>query len=106
MSPQQNAQFMLSLRAAGLPAPIDEFRFAAPRRWRFDFAWPEYNLALEIQGGIWIGGRHSRGATLVKEWEKLNTAAELGWRVVYCQPKDSAKPETIAMIKRALWEGL
>ena len=97
---------MLALKAAGLPAPIDEFRFAPPRRWRFDYAWPEHSLALEIQGGIWIGGRHSRGAALIKEWEKLNTAAELGWRVVYCQPKDSAKPETIAMIKRALWEGL
>ena len=106
MKPEQDAAFLLALRASGLPMPTAELRFAPPRRWRFDFAWPEYKVALEIQGGIWIGGRHSRGAALVKEWEKLNTAAEMGWRVVYCQPKDCCKIETLEMLRRVLWESL
>ena len=67
-----------------------EFAFAKSigRKWRFDLAIPDYRIALEIQGGIFIAGRHSRGASLLKEWDKLNCAAAMGWRVIYCQPKD------------------
>lgn len=102
MSPHQDAMFMLALKAANIPAPIAEYKFFASRRWRFDFAWPDKKLALEIQGGIWIGGRHSRGAALVKEWEKLNTAAANGWRVIYCQPKDCATEYIMSMIHACL----
>jgi len=73
-------------RAAGLPEPVPELRFSAPRRWRFDWAWPELKLALEVQGGIFSGGRHVRGAALLKEMEKLNAAAIAGYRVLYVTP--------------------
>lgn len=73
-------------RAEGLPVPVPEYRFAPPRRWRFDWAWASEKVALEVQGGLFIGGRHSRGAALLKEHEKLNAAAALGWRVVYTTP--------------------
>jgi hypothetical protein len=53
--------FAVILEAAGIPAPIREYRFAPPRRWRFDLAWPSLRLALEIEGGTWTGGRHVRG---------------------------------------------
>ncbi len=59
-------------------------------------------LAVEVQGGIFIQGRHSRGAALLKEWEKLNTAAILGWRILYCQPQDLLKKEMAETIKQAL----
>jgi hypothetical protein len=36
------------LRMAGLPDPVEEYRFAPPRRWRFDLAWPERMLAVEV----------------------------------------------------------
>lgn len=68
--------------------PAAEYKFHPSRKWRFDFAWPDRLLALEVQGGIWTSGRHVRGASLLKEWEKLNEAATLGWRVMYCQPQD------------------
>ena len=37
--------------------PEREFRFCE-RRWRFDFAWPSHKVAVEIDGGIFIHGRH------------------------------------------------
>jgi len=61
--------------------PVREFMFSPPRRWRFDFAYPDKKIAIECEGGIWSGGRHSRGSGFVKDCEKYNTAAKLGWRV-------------------------
>lgn len=82
--------------------PVFECRFHADRRWKFDLAWPWAKLALECQGGIWIRGRHVRGAALKREWEKLNTAAALGWRILYCEPKDLCTRETLRLVQVAL----
>jgi len=55
--------------------------------WRFDFAWPDHKVAVEVQGGIWSGGKHARGSGLVKDYEKANAAALLGWRLLYTDEK-------------------
>ena len=61
-----------------------EHRFAKPRRFRFDLAHLPTKIAIEIQGGIFNpNARHVNGAALVKEYEKMNLAAVLGWRVFY-----------------------
>jgi very-short-patch-repair endonuclease len=67
--------------ADGLPEPEREYRFASPRRWRFDFAWPAQRVAVECDGGTYSGGRHTRGDGYRRDAEKLNAAAALGWRV-------------------------
>jgi hypothetical protein len=59
-----------------------EYRFSPPRRYRWDFCHPESKVAIEIQGGVWMRrSGHSGGTGLVKDYEKLNLAASLGWRV-------------------------
>ena len=69
------------------PGWVAEHRFAPPRRWRFDFANPALKLALEIQGGIWTSGRHSRGGKAqLAEMEKLNAAARYRWLVLFFSP--------------------
>lgn len=85
-----------------LPKPVAEFRFAPPRRWRFDWFWPDHNLALEVQGGLFIRGRHTQGAALVLEHEKLNEAAARGIRVLFVQPKDLESTGTYDLLRRAL----
>ena len=67
-------------RAAGLPAPTAEYRFDKIRRWRLDLSWPARKVYAEVDGGIWVGGRHNRGAGYEKDCEKLNAAALAGWR--------------------------
>lgn len=91
-------------RECGLPAPQFEFRFHPVRKWQFDLAFPRSlnPVAIEVQGGIWIGGRHNRGAALKKEWEKLNTAASLGWRIIYVEPRDLCTLTTANLIKECL----
>lgn len=70
------------IRAYHLPAPVRELVFARPRRWRFDFAWPDRRLAAEVEGGTWIRGRHQRPRGFAADAEKYNAATALGWRVL------------------------
>ncbi|WP_224055555.1 hypothetical protein [Vibrio penaeicida] len=55
------AEFALQIRALKLPVPETEFRFHPVRQWRFDFAWSLQKFAVEIEGGGWNHGRHTRG---------------------------------------------
>ncbi len=94
--------FFALLKSAIVALPVPEFRFHPIRRWRFDYAWPDERLALEVEGGIWIGGRHNRGSGFVKDMEKYNRAACMGWRIIRCQPNELTKLTTISLIKEAL----
>ena len=93
-----------------LPEPETQYRFVAEhvgpgkglrdrlddvnmRDWRFDFAWPNAKVAVEIDGGQWkpirrrdgsvsYGGRHNTPEGFRSDCEKLNAAAVLGWTVL------------------------
>lgn len=65
-----------------LPKPVEQFRFHPKRKWQFDFAWPERKLAVEIEGGTYSGGRHTRGKGFEGDCEKYNAALLLGWRLL------------------------
>lgn len=82
--------------------PTPEYRFDSERRWRFDYAWPDFKVAVEQEGAVWVQGRHTRGSGFVKDMEKYNRAAELGWRVLRYQPKDLLKTATLAQIKTTI----
>jgi hypothetical protein len=94
--------FAVQCKALKLPEPVAELRFAPPRRWRFDWAWPEQKLALEVQGGLFSNGRHVRGAALLKEHEKLNAAAARGWRVMFTTPQDMANGNAVLLVEQGL----
>ena len=70
---------------------VREFKFHPKRKWRFDFVInvlfatspnPENWIAVEIEGGTYSRGRHTRGVGFAKDCEKHNTAASMGWRVL------------------------
>ncbi len=94
--------FLALLKRAKLPAPVAELRFAPPRRWRFDYAWPAYNLALEVEGGVWTRGRHTRGKGAIADMEKYSEAAILGWCLIRVTPSNLPTLETISLLRRAL----
>jgi very-short-patch-repair endonuclease len=85
----------------GLPAPVAEHKFEPMRRWRFDYAWPEVKIALEVEGGIYTGGRHTSSSGFVKDMAKYNRAAVLGWRVLRIEPKHLLTLATAQMVKEA-----
>jgi very-short-patch-repair endonuclease len=94
--------FDVQCRAVGLIPPVGEHRFHPVRRWRFDWAWPAHKIALEVEGGVFIQGRHSRGVGMVKDMEKYNSAAELGWRIVRVTPKQIVNGEALQAIEKVL----
>ncbi len=85
LSPGEEA-FALHCRAESL-APLREFHFALPRKWRFDFAFIDATggtkIAVEVEGR----GRHQSFGGFEKDCEKYNVAAKLGWRVLRYTPK-------------------
>ena len=67
----------------GIPFPEHEYTFARGRKWRFDYAWPDKRIAIEVDGGILKGGRHTSSVSgRLRDMEKLNTAVSLGWLVL------------------------
>lgn len=108
----------LHLRAAKVPHER-EYRFAALATggtgkgcrqrlkdagladWRFDFAVPDHHLAIEVEGGAWTGGRHTRGQGFAADLRKYDAAARLGWYVYRCDPamiKSGMALETITQL--------
>lgn len=79
--------FLNICKAAKLdPMPETEYRFHPTRRWRFDFAWPDDKVAVEIEGGVWTRGRHTRPTGYMGDLEKYNEAVKLGWKVLRYTP--------------------
>lgn len=87
--------FALHMRMRGLQ-PWREYQFCPGRKWRFDFALVKHvsvmtsdgpigstlKVAVEIEGGVHSGGRHTRGEGFIADIEKYNTAALMGWLVL------------------------
>lgn len=98
MSNELDPIFAQLLVKAKLPMPMTEYQFHPDRKWRFDYAWVAELVALEQEGGVWSGGRHTRGSGFLRDMEKYNAAATLGWRVVRCTPRTLYADETIDML--------
>ena len=88
--------------AFGLPPYRAEFRFHPSRQWRFDFAWPEHRLALEIDGGSGGFGRHSRPSGMRGDNEKINAATLLGWRVLRVLRGEEVRLSTLDVIRAGI----
>jgi very-short-patch-repair endonuclease len=83
MASKGEAQILLEihLKELGL-AFTPEYKFDKKRKWRFDYLITSWHLfAIEIEGGIFTQGRHTRGAGYLKDLEKYREATALGYRV-------------------------
>lgn len=81
---------------------VKEFKFHPVRKWRFDYAVPEHKIALEVEGGVWTGGRHTSPKGFLGDIEKYNTATLMGWRVFRTTPDDLYKKKTLDLMKSAI----
>lgn len=73
--------FETEWRRSDGPELETEVRFHPVRKWRFDYALSPLKVAIEVEGAVWVGGRHTRGSGFIDDCIKYNTAASLGWTV-------------------------
>jgi hypothetical protein len=100
------AQFLFILRALApdLPAPVSQFVFAPPRRFRSDFCFLAERLLVECEGGVWSGGKHGRGSGVETDCEKMRHAAANHYRVFRVTRKslDENPQEVVRLLRLAL----
>ena len=90
------------IRAIKLPKPVQQYKFHPTRRWKADFCWVEEKLIVEVQGGIWMQGRHSRGGGYIKDCEKMNEAVLLGYKYLKVCKEHIDSGQAIDWIRKAL----
>jgi len=93
---------MLQLRGLRVDGWVAEHRFHATRKWRFDVAFPARRLAVEVDGGVWTGGRHTRGAGAEADCEKFCAAVIDGWQVMRVTPRQVRSGQAARWILDAL----
>ena len=113
-------EFVRDLKKSGLPAPVLEYKFMDDRRFRFDLAWPEIKIAIEVDGGQWVKGTtrtgktyshgHQSGAGYEAGRDKDNLAQLAGWIVLrfttrHVTSKKGARFAEMAILKRAMEQG-
>jgi very-short-patch-repair endonuclease len=94
------------IRVKELPLPYREYRFDPIRKFRFDFAWPDFKIAVEVEGGLWIYGRHQRPVTFQRDLDKYNLALLHGWRVFRFSPEMIEDGYAISVLEKVLQEAL
>lgn len=112
---QLEQSFYDQIKAASLPEPCwhkKELRFHSKRRWRFDFAFTEQKVAVELEGGTYSHGKERDGKKLksrhltptgfYNDCHKYAEAALLGWLVIRADAKMVANGEALELTKRAL----
>lgn len=82
--------------------PGGELKPVPGRLFRFDLAWPERLVAAEVDGGVWVKGRHNRGKGMIADSEKYSLAAGLGWRVLRLCDVHVKDGRAVEWIKAAL----
>jgi len=102
--------FHSMLTSGGVSLPVREHKFnelvlsktGVPRAWRFDWAWIPEKVALEVEGGAWTQGRHTRGKGFMDDMEKYNAARLQGWMVLRCAPRQLLTLKTLDIIREGL----
>ena len=90
------------LKASKIEGWVREFKYLPLRRCRADFAFPGQNLLVEIEGGVYTKGRHTRGKGFTHDCVKYNEALLLGWRVLRVTPEHVNNGMALDWIERAL----
>ena len=112
---QLEEQMALQIKAARLPKPQREVAgLVDGRKFRVDFYWPWHSIermvdadelrgvVLEVDGGTWSGGRHTRGKGFEADCEKTNLLALQGYLVLRVTRTHVEDGRALAWVREAL----
>ena len=105
--------FDAMLQKEGITGYVCEYAFKEGRRWRFDFAFPDLKIAVEIHGAIndfqfkrgkfkKVRGDHLRKEGYTNDRAKVNEAIILGWKVIELTPDQLYQGAGIRWLKQLL----
>jgi very-short-patch-repair endonuclease len=94
--------FTAAVKAALHVECVKEFRFHPIRKWRYDYAILEHKIALEVEGGVWTEGRHTRPRGFLGDIEKYNSGTIMGWMILRTTPDRLLTKGTIDMLRLAI----
>lgn len=99
-------KFEILWRSLGGCSLTPEYQFAPKRKFRMDYygEWNGIKFCVELEGGVFIRGRHLRPAGFLRDMEKYNLAAQLGI-FVFRIPSHNISSEWIAPIIKSLKKG-
>lgn len=104
-APESPGEAALALQLQALRIDFDrEFKFCPDRRWRADFRVGR--VLVEVEGGIWNGGRHTRGTGFENDCEKYNWAALNGWLVLRYSTRQVMAGQAAKGIVEAMGRGM
>lgn len=83
-----------------------EYKFHAERNWRADFLVTGTKILIEVEGGVWSGGRHTRGKGFIADMEKYNAAAVMGFKVLRFDTQQVKSGLAIKQIENLVRGGL
>lgn len=83
-----------------------EYKFHPERNWRADFLITGTKILIEVEGGIWSGGRHTRGKGFIADMEKYNAAAVMGFKVLRFDTQQVKSGLAIKQIENLVRGGL
>lgn len=102
-------------RELGLPEPVAEYRPIPGRRYRIDFAWPRDmtepqfavhaiigGVGLEIDGGMFTGGRHGGAPSAIRDLTKRNELTARGWLIIHVPPSQLWRAQTWEWLRTLL----
>jgi len=81
-----------------------EFYFHPERKWRADFHLIDKKILVEVEGGIWSGGRHTRGKGYLGDMEKYNVATMMGFQVIRFSTDQVKSGHAIQQIEKMVGE--
>lgn len=79
---------------------IAEYKFHPTRKWMNDYAILSHRIILEVEGGAWIGGRHTSGSGFLKDMIKYNEVTCMGYKLIRTTPTELFSAKTLDNIKR------
>lgn len=97
--------FALQCEQAGFPAPLREYAAVPGRRFRWDFAWPDQRVLVEINGGTYAHMGHSTGTGIARDYEKSNLAVLAGWKAFAFDRRMVEAGTALELISRVLGIG-
>jgi hypothetical protein len=91
------------LKVSGAPPFERGYIFAKPRKFHWDFSWPAYKFAAEINGGTFMAkGGHNTGLALRRDYAKYNLATITGWKFLLYDGKAVTDGSAVLEILRFL----